>query len=260
MDIQYILEEKGGPVWALAIHDGHHLADELLPLMNLSEAERLREEDPYTGQLTDIGTNRLIVKTSRFQVDLNRALQDAIYLHPEQAWGLTVWKQQPPRAMIERIHHSYRYIQKLLSLVIEETIHRYGYFIIYDIHSYNSKRNGPDETVDTSLNPQINIGTIHNSSIWHPITEAFTKFVANEQFAGRSIDIRENVKFSGGYLSKWINSKYGAHGCVISIEFRKDFMDEWTGVPNHEAIESLRQLLQSSITSLKSTQMEAYGV
>ncbi len=260
MDIHYLLEEKGGPVWALAIHDGHDIADELVPIINLSEVERLREEDPFTGILTDIGTNRLVVKTSRFQVDLNRALQDAIYLHPEQAWGLNVWKHLPSKAIIERIQHSYRYIQRLISLLIEDTIHRYGYFIVYDIHSYNSKREGPNEIIDTALNPQINIGTIHNSSIWHPVIDAFKQFISSKQFAGRNIDIRENVKFSGGYLSKWINSKYGAHGCVLSIEFRKDFMDEWSGVPNPQAIELLRQLLASSLQHTNLNQSVIYGV
>src|SRR5690606_19522000 len=107
MDIQYVLEEKGGPIFALAIHDGHQLADQLTPIMNLSESERLREEDPFTGMLTDIDTNRLVVKTSRFQVDLNRSIQDAVYLRPDQAWGLQVWKEAPTKMMLTELQRSY---------------------------------------------------------------------------------------------------------------------------------------------------------
>ncbi|UIR57712.1 N-formylglutamate amidohydrolase [Sphingobacterium sp. SRCM116780] len=259
MEIHYVLEEKGGPVLALAIHDGHQLADQLAPFMNLSASERRREEDPFTGLLTDIGTNRFIVKTSRFQVDLNRPIQDSVYLRPDQAWGLHVWRETPSKTMIEQIRHSYRYIQKVLSSVIEKSIQRYGYFIIYDIHSYNAKRLGPDETIDTNANPQINIGTIHNKGIWRPLIDTFMKYLTENNINGQSIDVRENVKFSGGYLSQWITSKYGQKGCVLSIEFRKDFMNEWTGIPNLNHVEALRKLLHSSLSFIKQSYQHHYG-
>lgn len=259
MEIQYVLEEKGGPVLALAIHDGHQIANQISPLMNLSESERLREEDPYTGLLTDLDTNRLLIKTSRFQIDLNRPIQDAVYIHPNQAWGLQVWKQPPTKAIVAQLHQSYHYIQKLLSLIIENSIQQFGYFIIYDIHSYNAKRLGPDEVVDTKTNPQINIGTINNTGIWRPLIDNFMKYLKEHKINGQTIDARENVKFSGGYLSKWISSKYGQKGCVLSIEFRKDFMNEWTGVPNLEHIESLKKILHSSISFIKQSYQNHYG-
>lgn len=259
MDIQYVLEEKGGPIFALAIHDGHQLADQLTPIMNLSESERLREEDPFTGMLTDIDTNRLVVKTSRFQVDLNRSIQDAVYLRPDQAWGLQVWKEAPTKIMLTELQRSYHYIQKILSLIIENSIQKYGYFIIYDIHSYNAKRQGPDEIVDTEANPQINIGTLNNKGIWRPLIDSFVKYIKDHRIQDQPIDIRENVKFSGGYLSKWITSKYGQKGCVLSIEFRKDFMNEWTGIPHLDHIESLRKILHSSVSFIKKSYQNHYG-
>lgn len=40
--------EGQGPLVATAIHDGHFVRPEALELMAIPEAERLREEDPYT--------------------------------------------------------------------------------------------------------------------------------------------------------------------------------------------------------------------
>ncbi|MEN5435152.1 N-formylglutamate amidohydrolase [Sphingobacterium faecium] len=259
MEIEYVLEEKGGPVLALAIHDGHQIAPQLSPIMSLSESERLREEDPYTGMLTDLDTNRLIIKTSRFQVDLNRPIQDSVYLRPDQAWGLNVWKQPPTKTILAQLKQSYHYIQKVLSGMIEKSIQQNGYFIIYDIHSYNAKRSGPDETVDTYANPEINIGTINNKGIWRPLIDSFVKYLKEHNINENQIDVRENVKFSGGYLSKWVTSKYGQKGCVLSIEFRKDFMNEWTGTPNLDHIKSLKKLLRSSVSYIKNSYQSHYG-
>jgi hypothetical protein len=75
-------------------------------------------------------------------------------------------------------------------------------------------------------------------------------YIRKENLYGEPIDIQENIKFKGGYLSQLINKKFAAHGCVISFEFRKDFMDEWTGTPDLHKIVACKQLLMNSIQVL----------
>ena len=70
--------------------------------MALSEEERLREEDPFTSHLTTIAETRLIVLHSRFEVDIHRSREKAVYIEPEDAWGLQVWKCKPSAEVIER--------------------------------------------------------------------------------------------------------------------------------------------------------------
>jgi N-formylglutamate deformylase len=69
----WTLEEGNSPLVATAIHDGHALRDEVAEIMLLGEVERLREEDPFTGQWTTVADTRLTSLRSRFEVDLNRA-------------------------------------------------------------------------------------------------------------------------------------------------------------------------------------------
>ncbi len=52
--------------------------------------------------LTDIAPARIIGLRSRFEVDLNRKRSLAVYLSPEDAWGLDVWKTLPDVEMISR--------------------------------------------------------------------------------------------------------------------------------------------------------------
>ena len=87
------LEHQGeGPIFATAIHAGHHLRGELLPLIALDEATRLREEDPYTDDWVKIVPGWKVMRRSRFEVDLNRNRDEAVYRSPEMAWGLQLWK------------------------------------------------------------------------------------------------------------------------------------------------------------------------
>ena len=42
------------------------------------------------------------VHRSRFEVDLNRPRDEAVYRTPDMAWGLQVWKAPPPEDVVER--------------------------------------------------------------------------------------------------------------------------------------------------------------
>ena len=70
--------------------------------MALSEAGRLREEDPFTAQWTGVAETQITALRSRFEVDLNRPRETAVYLKPEDAWGLEVWKTGPSPEIVAR--------------------------------------------------------------------------------------------------------------------------------------------------------------
>jgi hypothetical protein len=66
-------------------------------------------------------------------------------------------------------------------------------------------------------------------------------------FLGRHLDVRENVKFQGGYFGRWIHRTFPESGCALAIEFKKFFMDEWTGRPDPRQLEAIRQALAATI-------------
>lgn len=91
-----------GQLVATAIHAGHDLRETLRRHTALDDDERRREEDPFTDQLLgDLGV-RIDVRQSRFEVDLNRPREKAVYEHPDDAWGLTVWKRELRADEVER--------------------------------------------------------------------------------------------------------------------------------------------------------------
>ena len=112
-------------------------------LMAIDRDERLREEDPFTEFFIRDIPNRIVFHRSRFEIDLNRAREGAVYLQPEQAWGLNIWKEPPPddAVGVAAVHDDYYAMLDAYLRGIEE---QYGRFVVLDIHSYNHRRDGAD--------------------------------------------------------------------------------------------------------------------
>lgn len=254
MEKNVIWSIKAGksPVIAAAIHNGHEIRDEISELFNLSESERLREEDPYTGDWTSIAETRIIGLNSRFEVDLNRQREKAVYIEPEDAWGLQVWKSKPSKEIIKRSLLEYDAFYNETFNVLKDLQRQFGKFVVFDLHSYNHMRGGSDDQpADPTSNPEVNIGTgTLDRERWATIIDRIMSDLHNFNYLGRHLDVRENVKFKGGNFSKWINENFNHTGCAIAIEFKKFFMNEWTGEPDKVQLETIHQALKSTIAGV----------
>src|SRR6266511_6356999 len=94
--------DGGGPIGACAIHAGSQVRAEALRHMAIRRRQRFVEEDPYTDQLTAVADTSVVVHRSRFEVDMNRARERAVYRTPGDAWGLSVWRGPLPAAVRQR--------------------------------------------------------------------------------------------------------------------------------------------------------------
>lgn len=238
-----------GPLVAAAIHDGHAIRPELKEIMALTNEQRLREEDPYTGGWTEIAPTKITGTQSRFEVDLNRPREKAVYVKPEDAWGLNVWKSPPSAAVIEKSLDAYDAFYKEVYQILSDIEREYGYFIMYDLHSYNHRRDGANgNPADSIQNPEVNIGTgTMDRNRWAPVIDRFISDLRNYDYFSRNLDVRENIKFRGGNLSRWIHQNFPQTGCSISIEFKKFFMDEWSGEADQVQLNEIRKALQSTV-------------
>ena len=253
LELNYHIRTADSPLWSFAIHDGHQISPLLIPYMNVDEHTRLREEDPFTATIGELPINQLVIGTSRFQLDVNRPVADSVYLKPEQAWDLEVWHEAPPKAYLDILYRQHSAFYQTIESHLERTIQKYGYFVVLDIHSYNCRRQATDQSIDELADPQINLGTAYIHPKWREQTDLLIAFIRSQSLYDMDIDIRENIKFKGGNLSQHLNRLYGEKGCVWSIEFRKDFMDEWTGEPNVQYIATCKQLMINTVQNLKNS-------
>ncbi len=236
-----------GPVVATAIHDGHELRPEVAAAVALNDSARLREEDPFTGRaVRDVPTN-IVVHRSRFEFDLNRGGDAAVYSTPEQCWGLELWKPGAPDEALERrsldIHSEY---YRMLGELLDGLAARHRRFLLIDVHSYNHRRDGPDAPpTPQSEAPDINIGTFSMPrEQWAFLVDPLIDAMRGFDFNGRRLDVRENVAFQGkGEQTRFVHERYPEAGCAIAFEYKKFFMDEWTGEPDPAELEAMRALI-----------------
>ena len=242
------------PIVASAIHDGHGLRPEVAAAMALSDGDRLREEDPFTGQAVAGIDNHIIVHRSRFEFDLNRGVDGAIYETPEQSWGLKVWHAPPDRALVERslaIHAAY---YRMLGHYLDDIAAEHDRFVLLDVHSYNHRRDGSDgPPMAQEKAPDINIGTFSMPrEQWAFLLDPLMEAMRNFDFNGRRLDVRENIAFQGkGEQTRFVHDRYPGRGCAIAIEFKKFFMDEWTGEPDPAELDAMRRLIEMSAAAAR---------
>ena len=249
----WTVQHGPGPVIATAIHDGHGLRSEIAAEMALSDDDRLREEDPFTGEAVRGVAQHVIAHRSRFEFDLNRDPENAVYRTPEQCWGLNVWKsgELDPELVQSSLDLHGRYY-RMLGAMLDDIAERHGRFLVIDVHSYNYRRDGPGgKPTPQDQAPDINIGTFSMpreewSFLVDPLMEAMRDF----DFNGRRLDVRENVAFQGkGEQTRFVHRRYPGRGCAIALEFKKFFMDEWSGKPDPSEVEAMRQFIAHIATT-----------
>jgi N-formylglutamate amidohydrolase len=251
MDLSFCeIVEGDGPLVAAAIHDGHALREEVAGRIALSEADRLREEDPHTSVWTSIAPTRIVALRSRFEIDLNRPREKSVYRRPEDAWGLEVWKEEPADRIVQRSLESYDAFYDMVERIHSSIAARFGKFVHFDLHSYNHRRSGPSgPPADPAGNPEVNVGTgtMRDRAAWAPLIDRFIADLSAAKFLGRHLDVRENVRFRGGNLGRWAHQTFPEAGCVLSIEFKKFFMDEWTGELDRAQHGAIRHALAETV-------------
>lgn len=231
-----------------AVHNGHDLRPEVATAMKLDPPTRLREEDPHTGLLASYVGSYVVVNRSRFEVDLNRPPDTAVYVDPADSWDLEVWEERPGPDLVARSRALHDDFFRRLGEVLTDLTRRHGGFVLYDVHSYNHRRGGPEaEPDDPAANPVVNLGTGTLPGRWRPVADAFLDSMSHSNVAGEMLDARENVKFQGRYVARFVHDNFADVGCALAIDFKKIFVDEWSDSLDEIRVGELGAALAKSV-------------
>ena len=242
-----------GPFVGLALHSGHEIRPSLRAALAVDDETRLREEDPYTEGIAALCGTRVLTFRSRFEVDLNRPADEAVCVQPSDCWNLQVW-QQPnglTQTMYRRSLDEHARFYSMLGDLLEWIEKREQRFLVLDCHSYNHRRGGPNEPpANPELNPEINVGTgSMDRKYWAPVVDHFMSALSGADYRGRSLDVRENVRFRGRFLAQFVHDRFPRSGCCLAIEVKKFFMDEWTGEVDQNAYAPLLAAFRTALSA-----------
>lgn len=220
------------PFACTAIHDGHHFEKSLWENCYHTAHDRWYEEDPATGTMIDDLPITLIAHDSRFEYDLNRHPDEAIY---ETAWGKKLWKtplsEQEKSKGIEKHENFYKVVLTLM-VKLEEM---FGSAVVYDMHSYNWKR--WDREV-----PVFNLGTSNVDQVKYKIAiQQWQEILQNMELPiSQKVSCGVNDVFQGnGYLLKYVTSNT-LNTLVLATEVSKIYCDEETGRMYPEVVAALK--------------------
>ena len=87
-------------------------------------------------------------------------------------------------------------------------------------------------------------------SAWSPIVDRWLETMRSHDYLGRRLDVRENVKFFGGQLPRWIHENFPHSVCALAIEVKKFFMNEWTGELDSTQHQAIGQALAAAAAAV----------
>jgi hypothetical protein len=235
------------PALVVAIHAGHNVREELPPLMQIPEKDRLFEEDPATDRMIRGNANAIWGLDSRAEYDLNRPADKALPLKPEQFWGVQVYRVAPTLEMKRRSLAKHEAFYRFAGSCIRVLLERFGFCIVYDIHSYNISRQ-VEKGIENP--PLFNLGTaLLDRSRWGSLIDAWLHQLGRIEIPGICTTVEENKVFSGkGELCRRLTG-WDPHILVLPTEIAKVYMDEYKGILHEPLIDALGQGLHGAIAA-----------
>ena len=238
------VQDGQGPIIATAIHSGHRIRDSLKPWLAIEDKGRLREEDPLTDYFLSVADTSVRANISRFECDLNRPRDICITRDPSKTWDLRIWDDALPDEQVEQSRAIHDRFYAAMKQLCDDKIAEHGRILLLDIHSYNFKRNGPDgDPAPADKNPDIDVGaTTLDKAVYGDLLKDFAETLCSVPVNGQAPSVGINVRWEeGGNFPEWLHSIYGDKACVMTLEYKKIFMDEWSEEADIFALQHLRQ-------------------
>lgn len=227
------------PYICTSIHGGTNFNETLEEKLNIDKFDRWQEEDPCTDEFIDGFPITIKALDSRYEYDLNRSTDDAIY---HEAWGKLVWKEELTYEEKEEILKKHSDFYKLYKHLVSRLKTLYKDIYVFDMHSYNYQRS--DSRKDL---PLFNLGTHYIEDRYRGVIDEVLERLSMIEIDSIENSSRENDVFHGkGYLAAFTASEL-EDVCVFPIEVKKVYCNENTGEYYRETIDELSISLKKLI-------------
>ena len=222
-----------------AVHDGHQFRKSLWDNCLHTEYERWYEEDPCTREM--VASHPIVIAgcDSRFEYDLNRAPDGAIY---SDAWGKKLWREPLSKEEYDHSQQKHTAFYEVVHALIAKLEQLHQKVIVFDMHSYNWKRWEREV-------PTWNLGTANiNNERFGEIAEDWRLKLSEMQLPhGIKSSSLINDTFQGnGFFLKYITTTF-PNTLVLATEIAKVYCDEYAGIIFPEVVRAVEEQLKELI-------------
>lgn len=224
---------------AAAVHDGHQFRRELWDNCLHTEYDRWFEEDPATKAMIANQPIVLAGMDSRFEYDLNRGPENAIYT---DAWGKQLWKSPLPQKMVDTSLTKHNNFYRVTHALVETIEDKHGTCLVYDMHSYNWIRWNREV-------PTWNLGTANiDNGRFGEFVESWRKLLADFKLPDDIVSTAKiNDTFQGnGFFLKYITQHF-KNTLVMATEIKKVYCDELNQIIFPEVVTAVAENLDKAI-------------
>ena len=213
----------------VVMHAGSRMDPVFRENLLISEQDQFREEDPYMQSFITEFPFQVIARDSRYEYDLNRDPDDAVYPFDRPKYGMRVWKREFSKNELRAGELKHLEFYELMDILIRYMLERNPTAIIFDMHSYCYQREKKQDWYQDPK-PGINLGTkAVNREKFGERIDMFMEDLGGQIIENNEVRAAENEVFMGGYLSRRISREYYDRVLVLALEYKKIFMDEWSG-------------------------------
>lgn len=228
------------PLMGNVSHAGHRVREELLMKMSISEQERTQEEDVRVDLFAESLPVQIVALDSRYEYDVNRPRERAVYLKPLESWGKRVWEHPPT---LDELHFSlakYDDYHDTLEMVVQALQAAFGSVLVFDLHSYNHQR--PAQKNRQAELPSFDLVLSAEDRAVHAGTIACLKEELQKVNTPQGpATVKENAVFiKDGAIAARLQPWF-PQVLTLPIEIKKFYVNEFTGALNAAAVASLQQ-------------------
>jgi len=225
----------------LVMHAGSRIRSGIKESLAVIRMDRFREEDPYLDAFIRDMPIQIIARDSRFEYDLNREPYSSIYPFDALKWGLKVWCRDLSPEEHEGSLLKHQEFHDLVDLATIYMLRNNRFAVIFDMHSYCYQRE-KKQAWYRDPRPEINLGSKSvNKELFKKAIVSFLENLSGLRIGDHSVRAAENEIFQGGYLSRRLSKVWHNQVLVLALEYKKIFMDEWTGEVHKEILDQLVQ-------------------
>ncbi|PQJ78286.1 N-formylglutamate amidohydrolase [Polaribacter porphyrae] len=222
-----------------AVHDGHQFRKELWTNCLHTEYERWFEEDPETKEMVKSHPIVIAGCDSRFEYDLNRAPETAIYT---DAWGKQLWRNPLPENQKVKSLQKHANFYKVVHALLYKLEEKFGVCVVYDMHSYNWKR-------WTRAVPTWNLGTanVDNKRFGNEI-ESWRAILEKTPLPNKikSTSLINDTFQGNGYFLKYITQNF-KNTLVLATEIAKVYCNELEQIMFPEVVVAVEKYLKTEL-------------
>lgn len=213
----------------IAMHTGSRIRKGVKEALAVRREDRFREEDPYMDAFIREFPLQVVARDSRYEYDLNREPARAVYPADSMKWGKKVWCREIPARERDLSLAKHQEFHDLTDIVVEYLLRHNRHALIFDMHSYCYQREGRISWFEDPR-PEINLGTrAVNRELFTGAIESCLKELSATRIGDHPVRTAENKVFQGGYLSRRLSKARHNQVLVLALEYKKIFMDEWSG-------------------------------